>query len=74
MISNAVRNLTLCVDVFFVISGIVIAALYADWVGALHAYANFLRTRIARLIPLHFGTLVFFLVSEADRPVSIGAK
>ncbi len=48
------------VDLFFVISGIVIAMVYADGVGDLRRYLNFLSLRLARLYPLHLVTLLFY--------------
>ena len=53
--------LNLSVDLFFVISGIVIAMVYdgrmrdaGDWLG-------FMRKRFARLYPLHLATLLFYV-------------
>lgn len=51
----------LFVDLFFVISGIVIGNLYT---GAIHGwgdYGTFLRRRLARLYPLHLATLLFYI-------------
>lgn len=48
------------VDLFFVISGIVIAMVYADGVGDLRRYFSFLSLRLARLYPLHLVTLLFY--------------
>ncbi|MCK8784655.1 acyltransferase [Roseomonas sp. NAR14] len=52
--------LNLNVDLFFIISGFVIAYAYADRVGTLPQYGLFLRRRIARLAPLHWLTLGFY--------------
>jgi peptidoglycan/LPS O-acetylase OafA/YrhL len=57
--------LSLAVDVFFIISGFVIATVYSDHVLSTRDYLRFMRKRIARLGPLHWATLSFF--------VSIGA-
>jgi peptidoglycan/LPS O-acetylase OafA/YrhL len=48
------------VDLFFVISGIVIAMVYADGIGDVRRYGNFLSLRLARLYPLHLVTLLFY--------------
>jgi peptidoglycan/LPS O-acetylase OafA/YrhL len=58
-----VDGLALFVDLFFVISGFVIAHVYSGRVGSVRAYGIFLQRRIARLAPLHWATfLVFFLL------------
>lgn len=55
--------MTVFVDLFFVISGFVIAYVYAGRLNDWSAYVTFLQRRIARLAPLHWATfLVFFLV------------
>lgn len=48
------------VDLFFVISGIVIAMVYGDGIKDVRHYANFLSLRLARLYPLHLLTLLFY--------------
>lgn len=58
-------NLTpfrLWVDLFFVISGFVIAYVYADAVGSNFKYGRFLQRRVARLFPLHVVTLLFYVI------------
>lgn len=50
--------LALCVDIFFVISGYVIAHIYAGRIGSVRDYARFLQRRVARLVPLHLVVLV----------------
>lgn len=50
-------GLSLFVDVFFVISGFIIAHFYAGRVGTLAGAGDFLKKRIARLWPLHLLTL-----------------
>jgi len=52
----------LAVDLFFVISGIVIAMIYQGRINDFRSYFGFARKRIARLYPLHFVTLVFYLI------------
>ncbi|RZL99595.1 MAG: acyltransferase, partial [Sphingomonas sp.] len=48
------------VDLFFVISGIVICDLYRGRIERPSDYRRFLRKRVARLLPLHLLTLAFF--------------
>ncbi len=48
------------VDLFFVISGIVIAMVYAGRLDTLPRYAAFVSARLARLYPLHLATLLFY--------------
>ena len=50
-------HLQMAVDLFFVISGVMMADLYGGKLGDLPAYLGFLRRRIARLLPLHYATL-----------------
>lgn len=50
------------VDLFFLISGFVIAWVYGDRIATPVAYGRFLRKRVARLGPLHWATLAFFVV------------
>ncbi len=56
------RQFPLFVDLFFVISGIVIAMVYGGRLNTGRRYANFLSLRLARLYPLHFATLMFYVV------------
>lgn len=55
-------GLALFVDLFFVISGFVIAHVYQGKVGTLAGYGSFLQRRVARLVPLHLLTL-FVLIA-----------
>ena len=55
------RPLELCVDFFFVISGFIISHVYASRLTSRAQYLVFLRRRVARLAPLHWLTLVFFV-------------
>lgn len=51
-------GLTLFVDVFFVISGFVISFVYANRVGNFPEYLRYMQRRVARLVPLHWATLL----------------
>lgn len=55
-----VTRLPIAVDLFFVISGVVIANSYADKISTRSHYVDFLRRRVARLYPLHLLTLLFY--------------
>jgi peptidoglycan/LPS O-acetylase OafA/YrhL len=55
------RNAAVMVDVFFIISGVVIAYNYAEKVSTLAGFGDFLKRRIARLYPLHLATLMFYV-------------
>lgn len=48
------------VDLFFVISGIVIAMVYGGRLATPRHYAAFVSARLARLYPLHLVTLLFY--------------
>ena len=48
------------VDMFFVISGIVIANGYLGRTSTWRDYAKFIQRRFARIYPLHFATLTFY--------------
>lgn len=62
---RAVDSLRLAVDMFFVISGVVMADLYGGRLGVRGSYLGFLRRRIARLAPLHYATLGFCVAMAA---------
>ena len=51
-------GLALFVDLFFVISGFVIAYIYHDRMNSLVGYGTFLQRRVGRLVPLHWLTLI----------------
>lgn len=53
------------VDLFFILSGFVIATFYFGRIGSLRAYGDFLLKRAARLLPLHWATLAFFVTFAA---------
>jgi peptidoglycan/LPS O-acetylase OafA/YrhL len=57
---NSTRSFTLFVDMFFAVSGFVIAFVYLAKITNLRSYGSFLRMRLARLGPLHWLTLAFF--------------
>lgn len=59
------EDFTLFVDLFFVISGIVIGGLYLDRIGSWADYRTFMRRRVARIYPLHLATLVFYVALGA---------
>lgn len=54
-------RLHLAVDMFFVISGIVIASNYAGQIATVRDWAGFMLKRLARLYPLHLATLAFYV-------------
>lgn len=54
-------GLALFVDLFFVISGFVIAYIYHNRMNSIVDYATFLQRRVGRLVPLHWLTLVVFI-------------
>ncbi len=58
---NHVHNFLLAVDLFLIISGFVIAYVYSGRLHTLAQYGKFLRRRFARLAPLHWLTLFFFV-------------
>lgn len=67
--NERMAGLTLFVDVFFVISGFVIAHVYMGRMGNWRDFARFMQRRIGRLYPLHIATLaamamLFFMVGK----------
>lgn len=54
-------GLSVCVDLFFVISGFVICWVYHDRMANPTQWMAFMRKRLARLVPLHWATLLFFV-------------
>lgn len=56
-----IGRLHLAVDLFFVISGIVIAERYAGRITGTADYLQFMSRRVARLYPLHLATLAFYV-------------
>lgn len=70
-------HFNLFVDLFFVVSGFVIARQYLDHVGDAASTGRFLWRRIARIYPLHLATLAFYVavaialgsgVARSDNP------
>lgn len=57
-----VWHFNLFVDLFFVVSGFVIASQYLGRVGDGRAIGRFLWRRLARIYPLHLATLAFYVV------------
>jgi peptidoglycan/LPS O-acetylase OafA/YrhL len=51
----------LAVDLFFVLSGFVIASGYRSRIGTISLYGQFMKKRVARLYPLHFLTLMIYV-------------
>ncbi len=56
------QHLNLFVDLFFVVSGFVIASQYLGKVATPGAVMRFLWRRLARIYPLHLATLAFYVV------------
>lgn len=54
----APQHFYLMVDFFFILSGFVIASSYWERMNGMADYRSFLRSRFARLYPLHFVTLL----------------
>jgi len=74
-IDDAMKHFSCAVDLFFVISGIVIHELYASRLDSAANYATYLRRRLARLYPLHLLTLAIVLAvalvaAKLGRPLS----
>lgn len=64
-LDRALETLPVAVDLFFVISGMIMFEVYGRRLTDLAAYGTFLRRRFARLAPLHYATLAFFIVAVA---------
>lgn len=59
--SPGLDNLSLAVDLFFVISGFIIASVYAGRLRSRDDYRAFMIKRFARIYPLHAATLLVFV-------------
>lgn len=59
------QHFNLFVDLFFVISGFVIASQYMGKVDGIRSVNRFLWRRLARIYPLHLATLLFYLAVAA---------
>ncbi len=62
-IAQNLDGFALCVDLFFVISGFVISWVYRGRIDGFPSYGKFLRKRLARLVPLHWATLLFYVLA-----------
>jgi peptidoglycan/LPS O-acetylase OafA/YrhL len=60
----ATGPLTLFIDMFFAVSGFVIAFVYSRKIADARSYGSFLRKRLARLVPLHWATLAIFVLID----------
>lgn len=58
MVDRSSFGLAIFVDLFFVISGYVIAHVYAERVATLGDFGQFMKRRFGRLVPLHWLTFV----------------
>jgi peptidoglycan/LPS O-acetylase OafA/YrhL len=58
-ISDRIELWAPLVDMFFVVSGVVICHVYVNRMGSFAQYGDFLRKRLARLAPMHWATLAF---------------
>src|ERR1700757_1506149 len=56
------QHFNLFVDLFFTISGFVIASQYINRVGNGRSIGRFLWRRLARIYPLHLATLAFYVL------------
>jgi peptidoglycan/LPS O-acetylase OafA/YrhL len=62
---DMVKGFSLIVDLFFVISGYVMAAIYTGRLTGWRQYGTFLKKRVARLGPLHWATMLVFIAVAA---------
>ena len=62
---DTIKSFSLIVDLFFLISGYVMAAIYTGRLSTFAKYRDFLQKRVARLGPLHWATLAVFVVIAA---------
>ncbi|MEM7330203.1 MAG: acyltransferase [Pseudomonadota bacterium] len=65
--NGLIANSRMFVDFFFVLSGFVIAANYAERLQTLEQFGKFAWLRIARLYPLHFAILLAFIGYEVAK-------
>ena len=61
-----IRNGYLAVDLFFILSGLVITANYGTRIVSVSDARRFMTLRFFRLYPLHFAMLAAFLVLESS--------
>jgi peptidoglycan/LPS O-acetylase OafA/YrhL len=64
-VDDTVKSFSLIVDLFFLISGYVMAAVYGGRLDSWARFASFLQKRVARLGPLHWATLAVFVAVAA---------
>lgn len=62
---DMIKNFSLIVDLFFLISGYVMAAIYTGKLTTFAKYRDFLQKRVARLGPLHWATMLVFVAIAA---------
>jgi peptidoglycan/LPS O-acetylase OafA/YrhL len=62
IVSSHMGFLSMAVDLFFIISGIVMYYVYSDRLSTLREFGVFLNRRFARLYPLHLLTFLFMVV------------
>ena len=60
-VDDMVKGFSLVVDLFFLISGYVMAAIYTGRLTNWNKYGTFLKKRVARLGPLHWATMLVFI-------------
>ena len=58
---DMIKGFSLIVDLFFLISGYVMAAIYTGRLTSWGKYGTFLKKRVARLGPLHWATMLVFI-------------
>ena len=58
---DMIKGFSLIVDLFFLISGYVMAAIYTGRLTTWNKYGTFLQKRVARLGPLHWATMLVFI-------------
>jgi peptidoglycan/LPS O-acetylase OafA/YrhL len=58
---DMIKGFSLIVDLFFLISGYVMAAIYTGRLTSWNKYGTFLKKRVARLGPLHWATMLVFV-------------
>jgi len=63
---DTIKSFSLIVDLFFLISGYVMAAIYTGRLTTAAKYRDFLQKRVARLGPLHWATLLVFVIIAAS--------
>lgn len=65
-----VKNGYLAVDLFFILSGLVIAANYSTKIIDVHSALRFIGLRFFRLYPLHFAMLILFVGLECIKALA----